>query len=304
MSAQRWLALLACSWGLLQTPLVAAGQDDELGEDEELGGEESAAEPPEAEASETVAAEEGAPDAAEEPAAATEPDTGRTLTARAVVGAGVGTRSLRRPIASGASQTLPTSVFPAADISLSARVWPDAAFSLDVLFRYQTSLGLTIQEEPLFALENEVDVRAEHAELSAAPSFRLGESATAARVNVPVGMAVRTFWPAVHQLQTPRYVLWGPLARAELDVPLGKIARLRFGPEAQLFFIAGTDLTDYGVNQTGFALGAEASLELRLTEHFLLELQFRQSNALASSTNDPSFRDVERFFTARWAGEL
>ncbi|HKP63114.1 MAG TPA: hypothetical protein VJV78_40535, partial [Polyangiales bacterium] len=210
---------------------------------------------------------------------------------------------IRRPV-SGGEQVMPTAVFPAADIGMSVRLWPHAAFAFDIAMRYQTSLGLTVEEHPLFALPNQVDVRAEHVELGVAPSWRMSDGIESGRFSIPVGMTLRNFWPAVHQLQTPRYTLFGPFVRVELDFPLGSIARLRFGPEAQMFFVAGTDLTEYGIGSPGFAIGAEASLDFRLTERFLVELRYRQSNALASSEGSTSFLDVERFLTACLAGEM
>jgi hypothetical protein len=310
MSARRWIVLaLACSWALARPQLVAAAEDDELdlGEDEAQQAEEAPAEASPAEGEDQPAAEAGE---AAEPAAAqgegegeAEADSATTLRARVVAGAGVGTRYVRRPIEGGA-QRLPTAVFPAADLGLFVRIWPDAAFSFDVMLHYQTSLGLTLEEEPLFALPNEVQVRSEHVELGGAPSWRLSDSLGAARFGVPFGMAMRNFWPDVHQTLTPRYTLFGPYVRFELDFPLASVVRLRFGAEAQMFFIVGTDLLDNGVNQPGVALGGEASLSFRLHEGFLIDLRYRQSNALASSSGSESFLDVERFATLCLVGEM
>jgi hypothetical protein len=303
MSARTWLVLASIAICALVRPQLVAAQDDGLGEDEEQQAEDAPASeetPAEGEGDGEEAAQAG--DTAE-PATASDEDSSPTLRARAVLGAGVGTRSVRRPIPGG-TQRLPTAVFPAADLGLYARLWPEAAFSFDVMLRYQTSLGLTVVEHPIFALENETDVRSEHAELGVAPSWRLSESVDSARFGVPLGMALRNFWPDVHQTLTPRYTLFGPFVRLELDLPLGSVVRLRFGAEAQMFFIVGTDLLDYGVNQPGVALGGEASLMFRLSKGFLIDLQYRQSNALASSSGDSSFLDVERFMTASLVGEM
>jgi hypothetical protein len=301
MTARSWLLLVSlgiCALG--RPPLAAAADDDDLGEDDEQQAEPAPSE-------EAAAEGEAAPDDATEaaaPAAGSDADTGPILRARVAVGAGVGTRSVRRPIGPSAEQQVPTAVFPAADVGMAVRLWPEAAFAFDVSLRYRTSIGLTLEERPLFALPNEVDVRSEHVELGVAPSWRLSDAVESARFGIPVGMSLRNFWPTAHQLATPRYTLFGPYVRVELDLPLGSVARLRLAPEAQMFFIVGTDLLDNGVSSPGVALGGEASLQFRLSQRFLLDVSYRQSNALASTTGSASFRDVERFVTAGFSGEM
>jgi hypothetical protein len=212
-------------------------------------------------------------------------------------------RSLRRPV-DGGVQRLGTVYFPAADVGISVRVGPQNPFTLDVLIRYQTSLGLVISEPVLFALNNKVDVRSEHAEVSVAPGWKLGEARTAPRVTIPIGGAFRNFWPVDHHLNTPRYTLLGATARVQLEAQLGPSVLFRAGPEAQLYGILGSDLTDHGVSAPGFAFGGEASLEFRLSTTFLLEVQYRQSNAVSSARVGPAFVDIERFATVRLAGEM
>jgi hypothetical protein len=291
---------LAGSIGLaLVRPQPSAAQDDDLGEEVE---------------SETPAtpAEGDAPDAdAEAPAEAsavvldeTPAEPPNDVIARAFIGGGLGTRTIRRPVPGGV-QRVGTLFFPAADVGIAVRVFPREAFTLDILARYQTSLGLVVKEPVLFALDNEVDVRSEHAEISVAPGWRLGESENSARVAIPIGASFRNFWPVDHHLQTPRYTLIGPHARIELQAMLGSSVRFRAGPEAQLYGIIGSDLTKQGgVSSPNFAIGAEAALEFRLSTTFLLEVEYRQSNAVASSKVSDSFLDVERFATLRLAGEM
>jgi hypothetical protein len=297
----RKLRVLACALGLLGLiagvrPPPSAAQDDEsleLDEDE----------PAKPAAEEGEAPEEEGGAAAEPDAEAAAEEAGPDLIARAFVGGGLSMRSLRRPVVGGI-QRLPTVYAPAADVGLSVRVGPMRPFTLDVLIRYQTSLGLVIKEPVLFALHNEVDVRSEHAEISVAPGVRLGESQTAPRVTIPIGATFRNFWPVDHHLKTPRYTLIGGMARIQLEVVLASFARLRVGPEAQIYGIIGSDLTDYGVSAPGFALGGEASLELRLSPTFLVQIEYRQSNAFSSTQTGPSFLDIERFATVRLAGEM
>lgn len=288
--------------GAILHPPLAAAQDDDLleGDAEGEAGESAEGAATAGDESEAPAEEAGA----DTEASGGEPEPANDVVARAFFGGGLGMRSIRRPV-SGGVQRSGTLFFPAADVGIAVRVFPHGAFTLDVLARYTTSLGLVLKEPVLFALNNEVDVRSEHAEISVAPGWRLGSATTSSRVTIPIGAMFRNFWPSDHHLQTPRYTLIGPHARIELQVVLGSLARFRAGPEAQLYGIIGSDLTDLGgVSSPSFALGAEASLEFRLSTTFVLEVEYRQSNAFASSTIGPSFLDVERFATVRLAGEM
>ena len=298
------IALCGLAIGLVHPPLSAAqDEDDELGLDEDATAADEAADDGEAGegAAEGDAAGAGEGESAEEAAAAEPP--GRTMRARAFFGGGFGSRALRRPVLGG-TQRLDEVFFAAADVGVSVRLWPEDAFSLDVLIRYQTSLGLVIEERPLFALVNKVDVRSERAEVSVAPRIQLGNSAAGTRLAIPIGVSLRNFWPVDHHLMTPRYTLVGPHVRAELDVALSDVVRVRLGPEIQLFAIVGTDLLDLGVSSPGIALGGEAGIQIRFAEHFAFDLEFRQSWARASAPTEPSFLDTERFVTARLAGEM
>jgi hypothetical protein len=306
----RWLRTLYCALALASVhPQLTAAQDDELGDlDEDLApsegndpaeGEGDQAEPG-APGGDAEGEGEGEGETTEE---AEHEHTGPGVRARAFFGGGFGTRELRRPIQGGVQRVEPL-YFAAADVGVSVRIWPEDAFSLEFLIRYQTSLGLVLEERPLFALVNRVAVRSEHAELSVAPGFKLSDSPRGARLAFPIGASLRNFWPVEHQLLTPRYTLAGPHVRIELELPIGDAVRVRIGPEAQLFFAIGSDLVDFGVSSAGVALGGEAGVQFLISDHFRIELELRQSSALASSDNEPSFLDTERFVTARLAGEM
>jgi hypothetical protein len=242
---------------------------------------------------------------APEPAGATEPTAAPKPAVRTdlAVGVGVGTRSFVRPTIEG-MQELPDAVFPALDLALRVHAWPADAFSLAVLLRYQTSLGLTIEERPPFALRNRVDARAERAELSVAPTFRLGSSAAAPALAFPVGFGLRSFWPDVHEMMTPGYTLLGPQLRAELVLPLGDVLALRVGPELQVIIAIDESIRAEGVERSGLAYGGEAVLQLRLGRVFAVELTYRESHAVVASfwTGRDDFEDVERFATGRLSG--
>jgi hypothetical protein len=225
------------------------------------------------------------------------------LRARAFGGIGFGARSFERPTPLGA-QRLPTVFFPAVDIGLHVAAWPQDRFSLGFLLRYQSSIGLTVDERPPFALPNQIAARVERGELSVAPTFRLGSSQSAPAIAFPVGMEIRTFWPEVHESPaTAGYSLIGPHIRAELVAKLASMLLFRFGPEAQWIIAIDRSIREDGVANQGYAAGGEAMLQLQLGSVFAIELCYRESHAFASSTNaGPIFTDVERFLSARLSG--
>lgn len=220
-------------------------------------------------------------------------------------GLGGGTRSFRRPTKEGA-QRLPDAGFVAAEVGLRVGIWPQDAFGLDVLLRYQTSLGLTVTEPDRFSLPNQVSVRAERVELSVAPRLRLGEQPDDPAIALPIGFGVRTFWPEFRELTTPAYSLAGPLARLLLIATVVDGVSLQVGPEVH--FITGIDrkVRVDGVESNGLALGVEAQLQFRINAQLALELTYRQSHASAPGrrSSGPDFEDVERYATARIAGTL
>jgi hypothetical protein len=221
-------------------------------------------------------------------------------------GGGLGTRSMQRRVSTGGVQRLAESVFPAADIGLHVRIWPEEEFSLDVLARYETSLGWSVEETPPFALGDEQDVRAERAELSVGPSFRLGASPNSAALTFPVGLMLRTLWPELQDQLTPGYSLVGAHLRAELSIGLGEALRVRLGPEVQWIFAIDRAILDAGITAMGIAVGGEAVLQIPLGRNLALEFAYRESHAFAPREGETGriFKDVERFATARLAGTL
>jgi hypothetical protein len=221
----------------------------------------------------------------------------------ALAGAGFGTRSLKRPIRDG-EQRLETALFAAIDAGLRVHVAPEEQLSLDVLLRYQSSLGLSVEERPLFALPREVSARAARAELSAAPTLQFGREPGSLALSVPLGVFLRSFVAEQRELLTPSYLLIGPLLRAELRAELTPWLSLRLGPEVALFVIDG-DVRDDGVRGLGGAAGAEAAVVLQFSEKVALELSYRESHAFADAEGQgPDFGDVERFAIARLTGAL
>ncbi len=231
-----------------------------------------------------------------------EETSGRSVRVHSSVGLGFGTLSYERPSA-GAVEILPETGFGAADISLGVHAWPQESLSFDVLLAYQTSVGLTLELEPLFALPERAEARFQRGELSVAPVLRLGDSASDPAIALPIGFVVQFFEPIVHQHSLQRYTLGGPNARAELRLPLGERVDLRVGPEAQWIVIINPALADEGACCQGFAAGGQAAIEASVGPYFSAALAYRQSHAFAPA-GAWRFKSVERFLTARIAGEL
>ena len=110
----------------------------------------------------------------------------------------------------------PGEAFPAVDAGLRVRAWPADSFALEFLLRYETSIGMSVEQGPQFAPENDVSIHASRVELSIAPTFRLGDGPSSVALLFPLGFGLRTLWPEVHTLPVPGYTLGGPQARAEL----------------------------------------------------------------------------------------
>jgi hypothetical protein len=221
---------------------------------------------------------------------------------QAGAGFGFGTLSYVRPTAAG-TQKLPNTPFAAAEFLLRARILPEAAFSLDVLLYYQTSVGFTVQLDPLFALPEDIDVRDQRGEASIAPVLRLGDAPSKLAIAFPVGVAFRSFGPRVHQYAIADYILGGALARPELRLQLGEWVDLQAGPELQWLFMVDSSLRDEGACCQGFAVGGQGAVQARVGENLRVALAYRQSHAFVPA-GGWRFKDVERFLTVRVGGEL
>jgi hypothetical protein len=221
---------------------------------------------------------------------------------QAGAGFGFGTLSYVRPTAAG-TQKLPSTPFAAAEFLLRTRIHPEAALSLDVLLYYQTSVGFTVQLDPLFALPERIDVRDQRGEASIAPVLRLGEAPSNLAIAFPIGVAFRSFAPRVHIYDVANYTLGGALVRPELRLQLGEWVDLQAGPELQWLFMVDSSLKDEGACCQGFAVGGQAAMQARVGENLRVALAYRQSHAFVPA-GGWRFKDVERFLTVRVGGEL
>lgn len=207
-------------------------------------------------------------------------------------GVGLGGRAIERPILGG-SQRIGPGHFPVADLAVRAWAWPQQSFSLGFLLRYQTTLIDTAWEHPPLAQGTELHVRSHHVELSTQPMWR-GAADSSWGLGASLGYAMRVFWPDVHNLQTPRQFITGPLLRPELSLTgLGPFS-IRLGPE--LFWVLTLDHTLRSAvgDRQGLALGGQVSIVADLGEDYALELMYRESHVLLI----PEFHDIERFLTS------
>jgi hypothetical protein len=298
--------LLLAAALLLALPSALRAQDDPLADEEGESLEEDVGEEAESEAGEEAPADEAEPGVdAEAPAVVAESgddEPAGGVLFHAGAGLGAGSLSFNRPTSSG-EQELPQTAFAAVDLLLRLRAWPDEGVAFEVQLAYQTSLGLVLRRDPQFALPEDVHVRAQRVELTAAPAVRLGDSPGDARLAFPIGFAFRAFVPEVDYLLISEYSLGGPELRVELWLALGDYIDLRVGPELQWIMLVDDALRREGVDAMGLAFGGQATLEGKIGPTFRMVLAYRELRSGVPGIRQ-DFSDVERFLTARIAGEL
>lgn len=304
----------ALFWLLLPTVAHAQGFDLDLDADADLstGAESEAAAETDADA--VAEADAGAvtdtgtdtgTDAstdAPSPVEAEEAPPARAVRLRSAAGIGFGTLSYERPTRTGV-ELLPVTPFGAVDVLVGAQAWPDAAFSLDVLLAYQTSLGLAVELDPLYALPETVGARFHRGEISIGPVVRVREGRRSLAIAVPLGFVAQFFEPSVQQFTLERFSLAGPNARVELRAWLGETVSVRAGPEIQWIVLINQGLADAGACCQGFSAGGQGAIEAALGPVLRASLAYREARAFAPA-GAWRFKSVERFLTARLAGEL
>jgi hypothetical protein len=311
LAATCFAAALWCAAAQAQTDDPLAGEDElvpaegaesadadaQSGQDDQ---DEAAAE---GDASDDTQSAESGTDEAESAAAEVEgePSAQRALSLHVAAGLGVGTLAFTVPTAQG-TQRLPDAPFAAADVAVRLHISPEAALSLETLLAYQSSLGFKVQFDPLFALPEEIAARAERMELSVAPVFRLGAAESGWALAFPVGFAFRAFLPEVHEYPVDKYLVGGPQLRAELWLQLGELVRMRIGPELQWIALVDGVMSEHGACCQGVAIGGQGALEASVGPHFRVAFAYREAHGYVPL--DWRFKDVERFLTARLAGEL
>jgi hypothetical protein len=229
------------------------------------------------------------------------PTRRRAIALHAAVGLGVGTLSFTRPTSVGV-QRLQDTAFAATEVAVRVHAFPADSFSFEVLLAYQTSVGLMLEFEPLFALPERIDVRAQRLELSGAPVLQLGGSDSRFTLAFPLGVVLRAFMPEVHEYPVEKYALAGPHLRAELWIRLGELVRLRIGPELQWIVLIDGAMRDQGACCQGVAAGGQGALEASIGPVFRVAFAYRETRSFVPAVS--RFQDVERMLTARFAGEL
>jgi hypothetical protein len=213
-------------------------------------------------------------------------------------GAGFGTRDFSVPGPLGVI-SLRTSAFPAAMLGLAFDVEPTArgrlGYGADVA--YTTSFGLVTRDERIDGTQRDTAARSHHLQVGARVWYRLGESLEAVSLHATLGYSVLAF-SSEAPVTLPRYALQGPCVSVAVTVPVGERVTLAFAPELRAVLGVGEGLTALGVSG-GVGLGASASVRLRLLDDLGLELHYRESHALLSTTSPEGATDVERFATVR-----
>jgi hypothetical protein len=226
----------------------------------------------------------------------------RAISLHAAAGLGVGTLAFTLPTAQGV-QRLPDTPFPAVELALRVHAVPRARVSLETLLAYQSSLGLELLLEPQFSLPERVDVRAHRLELSFAPVLRLFAKDGDVALAFPIGFAFHAFVPESHQYPTLAvHAFGGPQLRTELWLKLGELVRLRIGPELQWIVLVDGAMRGEGACCQGLAVGGQGVLEASVGPVFRVAFAYRESRTFVPVVS--RFEGVERFLTARIAGEL
>ena len=226
----------------------------------------------------------------------------RAIRVEAGTGLGAGTLSFVRPTATG-EQSLENAPFVASELALHVRIQPEAEWSFDLLVAYQTSVGFSVQLEPLFALPERLPVRAQRTELSLAPTLRLGSRPRAPELALPIGAAFRTFSPNVHQYAIADYTLASALLRAELQIHLGEWVDLQAGPEVEWLAVIDASWNHESTCCSGVGFGGQGVFRARVGETLRFAVAYRESHAFAPASSW-RFKQIERFLTVRIAGEL
>lgn len=222
---------------------------------------------------------------------------------RLAAGAGVGVRSIDLP-RDGLVYEVRSGVFPAVELGFGLDYDASEAWTVGLLLRYQTSLGLVLRERRTDGSEQTRDTRSSRLEAGLSTTVRFGAGPFG--IGGALGYAIVNLHPQGHLL-TPAFHLGGPFARLSLAFGfLDNRLRLRVGPEAHLVVQVGDELlevTSLRGSTAGMGLGGEASLELDVAP-LTFGLTYRELHRSVDSGGDATVNDVARFATFRLTGEL
>lgn len=216
------------------------------------------------------------------------------LTASLAVYTGFTMRSIDLPTISGPA-LLDTGAVPSLALQLGARLTSDPF--VGVTLTYHHSLGAEATQVPSDPVQPALttSIQSHHFEGGVIGGLYLGRGPGSATLAMFLGYGVRAFGSEV-ELRVPRYSLHGPLARIELELPLGTPwLVLRVAPEVQLIAFISDDLASQGVSSPIWSFGGEAGLQLRVSKAIALQLSYREAHAVVDSVYGGSFSDIERF---------
>lgn len=215
--------------------------------------------------------------------------------------AGLAMRDVELP-RDGVLYQIRSGAYPALGVAFQLEHRASPLFSIGVSARYQSSIGLVMDEQLAGGTTHPRDTRSHHFEVGITPSLRWDTTGWA--VLGMFGYGIAELDPLNH-LVTPSYHLGGPHARVSLQIPLGNPrVHLTLGPEGQITLQTGDELTARGVSASGLGAGANAALDLRFGERWWIALTYRELRFWASSTQGPGFTDNMRALTAQLGGQL
>lgn len=222
----------------------------------------------------------------------------RVLQMEGVVGLGLGQRAVSLPTQSGARQ-LEVGPFLMVDGAVRSRLRLSESFQLLLALRYYTSVGLNADSTPAAGVPQSVPLRSQRMEAVLGALGRLGVGETVPWIALHIGYAVQDLRGLI-EITMPRYSLGGPFARLDLRalVADGSVT-LWAMPEAQWLVAVDNNLTRLHVSSTGFALGGELGVSVRISEQFLWEASYRESHSFVGTLQSDSFHDLERVLTTR-----
>lgn len=214
---------------------------------------------------------------------------------------GVGMRDIRLP-RDNVIYEISTGVYPALGVGFGLSHHSSERFSVGLMARYQSSLGLVLDEQLTGGTPHRRNTRSHLFEVGVAPSLHWKESGWA--LSGMIGFSVSELDPLNH-LATPSYHLGGPHARIAVRIPLGSERfGLNVGGEGQLTLLVGDELRMRGVSAQGFGAGVNAALEARLGAHWGIAVTYRELRYGLGTQQGPGFTDAARFITAQLRGTL
>lgn len=219
-------------------------------------------------------------------------------------GVGLGTRSIVVPTPPGRmlGNRIDTSFVPSLDLGAALELPLGPKWVLRFLADYRTIIGLTAgyQSAPGVMATSSLS---SHSFIGGASLGHLSAGRDSFGIHVFLGWAWRSLSAAEPSL--PDASIQGLTLRPELEIPIpiaGLKFALRLAPELILILIPDATLpaNDSALaSALGYAFGAEASLDLQLSQTIGLSFQFRESRGSTPSGWGSSALENERYLALR-----